>query len=125
MKNGVYSILKARFLINEEANAAKNWRFIVFLILLAIIMIANNNNVDQKVFKIIQLTGEVKELRSEFVDRRSELMTLKMESTVTQKMAVKGILPASVPPVKVIIKKKEVGRVILLEKVIVYITTTI
>lgn len=107
MKNGVYSILKARFLINEEANAAKNWRFIVFLILLAIIMIANNNNVDQKVFKIIQLTGEVKELRSEFVDRRSELMKLKMESTVTQKMSVKGILPASVPPVKVIVKKKE------------------
>lgn len=107
MKNGVYSILKARFLINEEANAAKNWRFIVFLILLAIIMIANNNNVDQKVFKIVQLSGEVKELRSEFVDRRSELMKLKMESTVTQKMAVKGILPASVPPVKVIIKKKE------------------
>jgi hypothetical protein len=89
MKNGVYSILKARFLINEEANAAKNWRFIVFLILLAIIMIANNNNVDQKVFKIIQLTGEVKELRSEFVDRRSELMKLKMESTVTKKMAAK------------------------------------
>jgi hypothetical protein len=70
-------------------------------------MIANNNNVDQKVFKIVQLSGEVKELRSEFVDRRSELMKLKMESTVTQKMAVKGILPASVPPVKVIIKKKE------------------
>jgi TRAP-type mannitol/chloroaromatic compound transport system permease small subunit len=56
MKNGVYSILKARFLINEEANAAKNWRFIVFLILLAIIMIANNNNVDQKVFKISPLS---------------------------------------------------------------------
>jgi hypothetical protein len=107
MKNGVYSILKARFLINEEANAAKNWRFIVFLILLAIIMIANNNKVDQKVFKIIQLSGEVKELRSEFVDRRSELMKLKMESTVTQKMSVKGILPAAVPPVKVIIKRKE------------------
>lgn len=106
MKNGVYSILKARFLINEEANAAKNWRFIVFLILLAIVMIANNNNVDQKVFKIIQLTGEVKELRSEFVDRRSELMKLKMESTVTQKMTVKGILPASVPPVKVVVKEK-------------------
>jgi len=70
-------------------------------------MIANNNNVDQKVFKIVQLSGEVKELRSEFVDRRSELMKLKMESTVTEKMAVKGILPASVPPVKVIIKKKE------------------
>jgi biopolymer transport protein ExbB/TolQ len=97
MKNGVYSILKARFLINEEANAAKNWRFIVFLILLAIIMIANNNNIDQKVFKIIQLTGEVKELRSEFVDRRSELMKLKMESTVTQKMIEKGIMRIGKP----------------------------
>lgn len=107
MKNGVYSILKARFLINEEANAAKNWRFIVFLILLAIFMIANNNNVDQKVFKIIELTGEVKELRSEFVDRRSELMKLKMESTVTLKMVELGIKPASIPPVKVIVKKIE------------------
>jgi hypothetical protein len=30
MKAGVYDILKAKFLINEDA--AKNWRFIVFLI---------------------------------------------------------------------------------------------
>ena len=71
MKNGVYSILKARFLINEDANAAKNWRFILFLITLAIIMIANTQRYEQKVFKIVALTNEVKELRSEFVDRRS------------------------------------------------------
>jgi hypothetical protein len=31
------------------------------------------------------MTNQVKELRSEFVDRRSELMKLKMESTVSQK----------------------------------------
>lgn len=106
MKNGVYSILKARFLINEEANATKNWRFILFLIVLAIIMIANNNRFDQKVFKIIALTGEVKELRSEFVDRRSELMKLKMESTISQKMLEKGIIPSQVPPVKIIVKEE-------------------
>ncbi len=92
-------------MINEEANAAKNWRFIVFLILLAIIMIGNNNAFDQKVFRIIALTNEVKELRSEFVDRRSELMKLKMESTVSEKVEEKGIFPASVPPVKIEIKK--------------------
>ena len=107
MKNGVYSLLKARFLINEEANAAKNWRFIVFLILLAIFMIANNNRFDQKVFKIIEFTNEVKELRSEFVDKRSELMKLKMESTVTEQMAVRGVVPSSVPPVKIKVKKAE------------------
>ena len=107
MKDGVYNILKARFLINEEANATKNWRFIVFLILLAIFMIANNNAFDQKVFKIIALTNEVKELRSEFVDRRSELMKLKMESTVSTKMEEKGIFPSSVPPIKIKVKKVE------------------
>lgn len=107
MKNGVYSILKARFLINEEANAAKNWRFIVFLILLAIVMIANTQRYEQKVFKIIALTNEVKELRSEFVDRRSELMKLRMESTVSDKMEAKQIYPSSVPPVKIKVKKEE------------------
>jgi hypothetical protein len=104
---GVYGILKARFLINEDANAAKNWRFIVFLIALAIIMIANTQRYEQKVFKIVELTNEVKELRSEFVDRRSELMQLKMESTVSEKMVAKNIFPSSVPPVKIKVKKPE------------------
>lgn len=107
MKNGVYSILKARFLINEDANAAKNWRFILFLITLAIIMIANTQRYEQKVFKIVALTNEVKELRSEFVDRRSELMKLKMESTVAEKMETKQIFPSAVPPTKIKVKKVE------------------
>ena len=105
MKNGVYSILKARFLIDEDA--MKNWRFIVFLILLAIAMIANTQRFEQKVFKIVELTNQVKELRSEFVDRRSELMKLKMESTVSEKMESKQIFPSSVPPIKIQVKKTE------------------
>jgi Tfp pilus assembly protein PilO len=105
MKNGVYNILKARFLINEDANATKNWRFIVFLIFLAIIMIANTQRFEQKVFRIAELNNEVKELRSEFVDRRSELMKLKMESTISTQMESKQIFPASVPPIKIEVKK--------------------
>jgi len=105
MKNGVYGILKARFLIDEDA--MKNWRFIVFLILLAIAMIANTQRFEQKVFKIAELTNQVKELRSEFVDRRSELMKLKMESTVSEKMESKQIFPSSVPPIKIKVKKEE------------------
>ena len=62
---------------------------------------------EQKVFKIIALTNEVKELRSEFVDRRSELMQLRMESTVSEKMEAKQILPSSVPPIKIKVKKEE------------------
>lgn len=103
MKGGIYNIVKARFLVNEDAT--KNWRFILFLILLAIIMIANTHRFEQKVFKIADLTNEVKELRSEFVDRRSELMQLKMESTISKKMEARGIMPSQVPPVKIKVKK--------------------
>ena len=105
MKGGIYNILKARFLINEDAN--KNWRFIVFVILLAIVMIANTNRYERKIFKIKALEEEVKELRSEFVDRRSELMELKLESTIEKKMLEKGIVPSSVPPVKIKVVKEE------------------
>lgn len=103
MKNGVYSILKARFLVNEDAT--RNWRFIVFLIFLAIVMIANEHNYDEKIYRIAELTNQVKELRSEFVDKRSELMKLKMESTVSEKMETRNIFPSSVPPQKIKIKK--------------------
>jgi hypothetical protein len=103
MKGGVYSILKARFLVNEDAT--KNWRFIVFLIVLAILMIANEHRYDEKIFRIAELTNEVKELRSEFVDKRSELMKLKMESTVSEKMKDRSIVPSSVPPQKIKVTK--------------------
>ena len=105
MKNGVYSLLKARFLIDDDA--VKNWRFIVFVIILAIVMIANTQSYEQKVFKIAELTNEVKELRSEFVDRRSELMKLKMESTVAQKMEARQVKSSTVPPLKIKVKKEE------------------
>ena len=105
MKDGIYSLLKAKFLISDDA--LKNWKFIVFLVILGMIMIANNHQYDAKNYKITELTNQVKELRSEFVDRRSELMKLKMESTVAKKMEVRQILPSEVPPVKVVVESKK------------------
>jgi hypothetical protein len=78
-------------------------------------MIANTQRFEQKVFKIAELTNKVKELRSEFVDRRSELMKLKMESTVSEKMIEKEIFPSTVPPIKIKVKKEKEKN--LLEKI--------
>ena len=104
MKKGFYNILKANFLISEDA--VKNWRFIVFCTILAIIMIASSHNAEKKVHQIARLNNEVRELRSEFVERRSFLMKIKMESTITGKMVEKGIGPSETPPnkIRVIIK---------------------
>ncbi|MCM8567871.1 FtsL-like putative cell division protein [Gramella jeungdoensis] len=104
MKKGFYNILKANFLISEDAY--KNWRFIVFCTVLAIIMIASSHSAEKKVHQIARLNNEVRELRSEFVERRSDLMKIKMESTITEKMVEKGIGPSETPPnkIRVIIK---------------------
>jgi len=104
MKNGVYSLLKAKYLVDQ--GSAGNWRFIVFLILIAILMIANSHNYEQKIYRISALENEVKLLRSEFVDRRSQLMELKMESTVAKKMESRQIFPSSLPPKKIKVTEK-------------------
>lgn len=105
MKGGVYSLLKAKYLVDE--GSMRNWRFIIFLIFIAILMIGNSHRYEEKLFRITELENKVKELRSEFVDRRSELMELKMESTVSRKMEEKEIFPSSVPPKKIKVIKEE------------------
>jgi hypothetical protein len=105
MKNGVYSLLKAKFLVSDDA--LKNWKLIVFLIVLAMIAIANNHHYDAKNYRITELTNQVKELRSEFVDVRSRLMQLRMESSVSKKMEEIEIYPSDVPPVRIKVVKSE------------------
>ena len=105
MKGGVYGLLKAKYLVDE--GSMKNWGFIVFLVIIAMLMIGNAHNYEQKIHRIEELKNEVKILRSEFVDRRSELMELKMESTVARKMEERGIFPSSVPPKKIKVVKEE------------------
>ena len=95
----MYDILKGKFLVNEDA--FKNWRFILFCTLLAIIMIGSSHRAESKVHQIAQLNNDVLELRSEFLDRRSTLMRLKMESTITRRMVGRGIKPSDTPPTKI------------------------
>jgi hypothetical protein len=105
MKEGVYSILKAKFLVSNGSTG--NWGLIVFVFLLSMIMIANNHFFETKLTKIVKLQAELKEYRSEFVDVRSRLMQLKMESSVSKKMESIQIYPSDVPPVRIKILKKK------------------
>lgn len=105
MKKSIYSILRGKFLISDDS--FKNWRIIIFISALAIIMIASSHSADKKVHEIAKLTNEVKELRSAFVDGRSTLMRLKMESTITKKVAEKNIGISEIPPTKIRVKSEQ------------------
>ena len=105
MKKNFYNLMKGRFLVSDDA--FKNWRFIIFLSALALIMIASSHSADKKVHRIAQLNNEVKELKSEYVDIRMRLMQTKMESKIISAMAKRGLKPSVTPPHKIKIITKQ------------------
>lgn len=104
MKKGFYNLIKGKFLVSDDA--LKNWRFIIFLSLLALIMIGSSHSADKKVHRIAQLSNEVKELKSQYVEVRMQLMQSKMESKIIKAMEQRGLHPSETPPQKIIIAKR-------------------
>ena len=97
------SLFKMEFLVNDQA--FRNWRMIIYLSILALIMIASGHSTDRKIFKIAQLNDELKMLKSEFIEQRTELMNLKMETKIMRELQPLGIGPAKIPPIKIIISQ--------------------
>lgn len=104
MKEGIYDFFKGKFLVSQDA--VTHWQFILFCTGLAIIMIYSSHSAERKVHRIADINKEVKELRSQFVDARTRVMKLKMESTIIEKMKIKSIGPATSPPYKIIVGEK-------------------
>ncbi len=103
MKQKIVDILKGKVLLEEGAE--KNWRMLLFLSLLALIMIATSHSAERKVYELASKKQQLKKYRSEFAMGRSHLMKLKMESYVKTQVASMQIEPPKKPPVKLIVKK--------------------
>ncbi|MBT3443702.1 MAG: S-adenosyl-methyltransferase [Flavobacteriaceae bacterium] len=97
------SILRMEFLVNDVA--FKNWRMILFLSVLSLVMIASGHEADRKIFQIAQLNDDIKMFKSEFVEQRTALMNLKMETKIMKQLRPLGIGPAKTPPIKIIVKE--------------------
>ncbi|MDX1462603.1 MAG: FtsL-like putative cell division protein [Marinirhabdus sp.] len=105
MKKNFYNIIKGKFLVSDDA--FKNWRFIIFLSVLALIMIGSSHTADKKVHRIAELNNDVKELKSLYLDVRKKVTQIKMESKITSAMANRGLRPSETPPQKIIVTKKQ------------------
>ncbi|MCG2418479.1 S-adenosyl-methyltransferase [Aequorivita sp. F47161] len=105
MKEGFYNIIKGKFLVSDDA--LKNWHFIIFLSVLALVMISSSHSADKKVHVISKLNAQVKELKSEYVDVRMMLMQSRMESKIIAAMERRGLQPSSNPPKRIRIIEEE------------------
>ncbi|RTE53624.1 S-adenosyl-methyltransferase [Arenibacter aquaticus] len=104
MRKGLLNILRGKFLVS--GGAPKNWMFIIYVSFLATVMIASSHSADGKVHRIAALDEEVRELRSEFVDMRSDMQELRLESTVMGIVEKEGLFPSETPPKKIKVKNK-------------------
>ncbi len=101
-KQTLYNILKGKFLVDERA--PQNWYMLVFLAGLALVMIASSHGIDKKVQEIAIMNKQMREKRDIFIATRSELMKLKMESSIIKKLAEEGLFIPENPPQKIIVK---------------------
>ena len=99
VKQNIYNVLKGKFLVSNDA--FKNWRIIIFVVFLLLFMISRSHSTDKKVLKIAQLNSEIRELKAEFIDTRTKVMQLELESAVQRKVAERGLLPSKNPPKKI------------------------
>ncbi len=104
VKKNIYQILKGGFLIEE--GSLKNWRMILFVVLL-LLMISSAHSADKKVIKIAELNKEQRELRARYVDTKTRLMRMKMESNIRENAKKLGLQSADVPPKRIVVKQKE------------------
>lgn len=105
VKKSVYDVLKGRFLTDESA--FKNWRMIIFIVVLLLILISNAHNADKKVLKISELNKLKRELKAEHIDTQTTLMRMKMESNIREKAKDMGLKPTQTPPKRIKVIQKD------------------
>lgn len=105
IKKGIYGFFRGSFLTDESA--FKNWRIIIFVVTLMLIMIYSSHSAEKKVFEISELNKKKRELRAEYVDTGTILMRMKMESSIREKAKKRGLKPSENPPKKIKVTYKD------------------
>ncbi|MGJ8745364.1 FtsL-like putative cell division protein [Polaribacter sp.] len=99
VKKGVYDFLRGSFLTDDSA--LKNWRIILFVVALLLIVIASAHSADKKVIKISVLNKKKRELKAVYIDTETILTRMEMESNIREKAKIRGLKPSESPPKKI------------------------
>ncbi len=95
IQQNIFKFLRGEFLL--DADAFKNWRMVVFVIFLLMLMVRSGHITDEKVMRITKLSNQERELRAEYIALRSQSMKLKLESSVVAKVKDMGLKPSDRP----------------------------
>jgi hypothetical protein len=100
----VADVFSGNFLTRD--NTVKQLPFIIFLCVMAMGYIANSYYAERTVREINKVINEIKELRSEYITTKSDLMYLSKQSEVARAVQEIGLKESVVPPKKIVIETK-------------------
>lgn len=105
LAKGLSSVFSGTFLTNEKT--LQHLPFILFLTLVAIFYIANGYYADDKIREVNKISNQLKELRSEYISTKSELMFASKQSEVAKSAEELGLKEPVVPPIKIEVDSTE------------------
>ena len=97
LAKGLSNVFSGTFLTNEKT--LRHLPFILFLACIAIFYISNGYYADDKIREVNKLSNQLKELRTEYIYTKSELMFASKQSEVAKAAAILGLKEPVVPPV--------------------------
>jgi len=108
-----WSFLNGSFLERDEMVGALPYIF--FLVFLGLVYIANGYLAESTIRQIDAASKDLKEMRSEYVTRQSDLMhvTKQSELSVILEQREMGLKESLEPPKKIVVKDKEFERMSL------------
>ncbi|MBL7902694.1 MAG: hypothetical protein JNK73_11920 [Bacteroidia bacterium] len=97
LAKGISSVFSGTFLTNQKS--LRNMPFVLFLACIALFYIANGYYADDKIREVNKLSNNLKELRTEYIFTKSELMFASKQSEVAKAAEKLGLKEPVVPPV--------------------------
>jgi len=96
---GLTRVFGGGFLSDDRA--VQHIPFVLFLSLVAILYIANGYYADDKIREVNKVTNQIKELRTEYISSKSDLMFVSKQSEIAKAVATLGLKEPVVPPMKI------------------------
>ncbi len=97
LAKGLSSVFSGTFLTNQKT--LRNMPFLMFLAWIALMYIANGYYADDKIREVNKLTNHLKELRTEYIFTKSELMFASKQSEVAKSAEKLGLKEPVTPPI--------------------------
>lgn len=99
LAKGLSKIFGGGFLSDDRT--IQHIPFILFLALIAILYIANGYYADDKIREVNKISNQIKELRTEYISSKSDLMFISKQSQVAAAVDTLGLKEPVVAPMKI------------------------